>query len=299
MGTITTHTSRIDASVNWVEDTPLGLGGAAECRYVRREDDYFIAYVSAQTGCAKACRFCFLTQTGQTATSDLPLDHVLAQAEWVCRHYDDLCMSGGPSARMVHFNFMARGEALASRVVREQADDLMGGLAALAGARGLGAATKLSTIMPREMEDADLVAMFGRIPVDFYYSIYSTDQAFRRRWMPKALPVSESLAMLADYQRHMRKIPTLHWALIADENDRPNDTDGIVEAVRAAGLRVNINLVRYNPFSERQGRELERVAAVVAQLEAGLPEARVRVIDRIGYDVNASCGMFIRPPASG
>lgn len=293
MGSITTHTSRIDASVNWVEDSPLGLGGAAECRYVRRDDEYFIAYLSSQTGCNKACRFCHLTQTGQTATVDLPLEHILGQARHVFAHYDALCAEGGSPARVVHYNCMARGEALASRVVRNEPDALIDGLVDLARSRGLAAAVKLSTIMPREMDGADLVAMFGGIPVDFYYSLYSTNQQFRRRWLPKALPVEEALRMLADYQRIMRKIPVVHWALIADENDRPEDIDSIVGAIHAAGLRVDVNLVRYNPFSERQGRESERTDQVVVQLQAGLPGARVRVIDRIGFDVKASCGMFV------
>ena len=61
---------------------------------------------------------------------------------------------------------------------------------------------------------------------------------------------------------------------------------------------VHVNIVRYNPHDPaRHGVEppeevIERNAAIY---RARLPNARVGVIARVGFDVAASCGMFFGP----
>jgi 23S rRNA (adenine2503-C2)-methyltransferase len=64
------------------------------------------------------------------------------------------------------------------------------------------------------------------------------------------------------------------------------------------GLIVHVNIVRYNPHDPaRHGVEpgeeiIERNAAIY---RSRLPNAQVSVIARVGYDVAASCGMFLGP----
>jgi len=287
--------SALDASVNFVTRTNPGM---LEARYVRRRDDYFVAYLSSQTGCDKACRFCHLTQSGQTAWRDAELAEYLEQAEQVFAHYDWLVSQGEPKARAVHFNFMARGEVFANRNVRERGPELVERLSALALSRGLVPRLKFSTIMPEEMADVELTEIFGPYNPDVYLSLYSVDPVWRRRWMPKALPAETALAKLARYQKLTRKIPVLHWALIEGENDSEADIEAICDAVRGAGLRCDFNLVRYNPYSPKQGREPaeEVIRRAARQLEASVPGARVKVVSRVGFDVKASCGMFVPGP---
>jgi hypothetical protein len=69
----------------------------------------------------------------------------------------------------------------------------------------------------------------------------------------------------------------------------------ICNAIEQRRLMVHINIVRYNPPSERQGTEppeeiVQRNAAIYRER---LPNSRVSVIPRVGYDVAASCGMFL------
>lgn len=282
-----------DASVNWVfrGDFP----GYLEARYVRRYPDRFIVYLSSQSGCQKACRFCHLTQSGQTAYADATPDAYLAQAQKVLDYYD-----GQAPAQKVHFNFMARGELFANPLFIANAPEVLSSLADEALARKLLPEWKLSTIMPKEISEVDLARMLSPFAPDIYYSLYSVNERFRRRWLPKALPVAEALAVLKDYQHHTRKIVCLHWAMIRDKNDSEADMEGIIDAVREAGLRVDINFVRYNPFSSAQGEESseEVLEARAQQLQAGLPDARIKVIPRVGFDVKASCGMFVGGRAS-
>lgn len=285
--------SKQDLSVNFVADTADGI---VEARFVRRRDDYFIAYVSSQTGCNKGCRFCHLTQSGQTRGADLDVASIVAQAEQVLGYYDDQVGEGrqAPAAK-VHFNFMARGEPFANRHLRTEGDRVCTDLARRGVAHGLSSQVKISTIFPRELADTALVDIFVEARPDIYYSLYSVNPSFRRRWLPRALPADVALQALKEWQLATDLTPMLHWALIAGENDSPADLDAICQAVTDAELRCDINLVRYNPFSERHGFEpsIETIDRVAAQLLDGLPGTTVRIVTRVGMDVAASCGMFV------
>src|SRR4051812_45719747 len=94
----TGYASSQDASVNW--DRPADVG-RIEARYVRRCPDYFVVYLSSQTGCNQGCRMCHLTATGQTRLRDVTHEEFLTQAETVIDYY----RREAPPARAVHFNF--------------------------------------------------------------------------------------------------------------------------------------------------------------------------------------------------
>lgn len=285
------YKSNIDRSVNFVERT--SDDGAFESRYVRRTDDYFIAYLSSHTGCNKACRFCHLTATGQTMMRDATIHDYMEQARLVLYHY----RTENSPANRVNYNFMARGEPLSNRHLTSQWHNLeqqLSGLAAFWGVKE----TKfnISTIMPKEMIDIDLIDVFGRSELVMpYYSLYSLKERFRKRWLPKAIEPRLALRKLADWQQASGQDVALHWAFIEGENDDEETLEEIVNAVREVDLRAKFNLVRYNPYSDRQGKEpseeiIERNFQFMAD---ALGHPGSRIVPRVGKDVNASCGMFI------
>lgn len=280
--------STLDASVNFTRATDVGT---IEARYVRRTDDYVVVYLSSQTGCRQACRMCHLTATGQTALRDVTSAELFEQADVVLDH----ARSQSP-ARTVHFNFMARGEPLASEVLLTEADAVLDGLWHRGKAHGMRSRFLVSTILPRQLGDRALEDVFDRYRPEIYYSLYAVDEAFRRRWLPKALPVDDALARLASWQRHTYKLVKIHYAFIAGENDAEAQVHAVCDALEAHELLCHVNLVRYNPPSDRHGAEpseavVHRNASIFA---ARLPHTRVRVIPRVGFDVQASCGMFVR-----
>lgn len=286
----TGYQSTQDASVNW--DRPVDVG-RIEARYVRRCQDYVVVYLSSQTGCDQACRMCHLTATGQTRLRDVAHEEFLEQADTVLDHY----RRAAPPARVVHFNFMARGEPLANSILLAHADALLGELAERAIALELRPRYLVSTIFPRELGDRLLEDVFVCHHPEIYYSLYSMSESFRRRWLPKALPAEEALDLLVRWQRSTYKICKIHYAFIAGENDSEADVHAICDALESRRLMAHVNIVRYNPPSERHGAEsaeevIERNAALY---RSRLPQARVSVIPRVGYDVAASCGMFLGP----
>ncbi|MEZ4241532.1 MAG: radical SAM enzyme, Cfr family protein [Myxococcota bacterium] len=282
--------SREDASVNWVREVDVGR---LEARYVRRVDDYVVVYLSSQTGCRQACRMCHLTATKQVRLRDATVPELLEQADTVLAHYH----AETARAQQVHYNFMARGEPLASEVLLEHADEVLGGLADRAVALQLRPRFLVSTILPKALGERALEDVFVRHHPELYYSIYSMDDDFRRRWLPNALPPGEALDRLASWQRQTYKLFKLHYAFVAGENDSEAQVHAVCDAVEARRLLVHVNIVRYNPPTADHGAEppeeiVHRNAAIFA---ARLPHARVRVIPRVGFDVQASCGMFVAP----
>jgi adenine C2-methylase RlmN of 23S rRNA A2503 and tRNA A37 len=273
-----------DESRNFSMPTPDG--GMVETRFVRRVSSRFIVYISSMTGCDKACRFCWLTQTGQTMAKLLDEDEMVAQAETV------LSASVFEAGEIVHFNFMARGEPLSNPAVD---GPLFSRLARLANDRGLQPRIKVSTIMPDDFSGRDWSRFVPEnVPVDIYYSLYSLDPEWRKRWIPKAMKPADALAELERFRSETGQRVILHWALIKGENDSTEDAERIGEAAWAAGLGFDFNLVRYNPANGKSAEAPDPVRkAYLEAISDYLCGGRIREIPRVGYDVAASCGMFL------
>lgn len=283
--------SREDSSVNFVHRTDDG--GAFEARYVRREDDYFIVYLSSHTGCDRACRFCHLTQTGQTMMRPAGFLDYVVQAREVLDHYG----AGDRTAKRVNFNFMARGEPFLNPLVLKNWNWLRTTLAIGAEKYGLAPRFNLSTIFPEEIIDRPLIDFLGQDPkgTTIYYSMYAIDGSFRRRWLPKAADPRSALARLREWQRATGGEVVLHWAFIEGQNDDDMTVDIACDAILDSGLDARFNLVRYNPYSPVQGREssMEVMQRQFGKLEQVCGQPGSRIVPRVGFDVQASCGMFV------
>lgn len=281
------HRSADDTSINWVFPKKIGY---FEARYVRRDPRYLVVYLSVQSGCDQSCRMCHLTATKQVNLINATLKDLLLQAETVLDWY----VKNEPKAKVVHFNFMARGEPMNSTSVLRTPNKLFLKLAHLAKSHGLLPRYLISTILPQSFRGQSLVDTFDVFQPEIYYSLYSMDPAFRKRWVPKALPAEEGLLLLKEWQDHSAKIPKIHYAFIEGQNDAPKDVQRVCEALNDIGLRVDVNIVRYNPFSDRHGREPPELVLVRNKkiFEELLPQSTVQIIARVGHDVNAACGMF-------
>lgn len=288
--------SAIDQSVNFVEQQLIGF---LESRFVRKCPDYFIAYLSSQTGCNRGCTFCHLTATGQTEFTDSTHGDFQGQALEVFKHYRRSVSAGAPEAKWMHYNFMARGEPLANQILLDSSNALLMKLAELSQDVGLPAKFNVSTIMPLTLKKP-LAQIFSILTPTIYYSLYSTNQAFRAKWMPAAMPVRAALGMLREYQDFSKKIVKIHFPFIEGVNDSVNDVLSMCEEIDRAGLLCEFNLVRYNPANDSQGREsaenvIEDRMGMIRRHFVG----KVQIIPRVGYDVSASCGMFVNDGKEG
>jgi adenine C2-methylase RlmN of 23S rRNA A2503 and tRNA A37 len=292
--------SVLDASVNFV--FPNGL----EARFVHRPGtDYFIVYLSSHRGCDQACRFCHLTQTKQTDMTPATVDEYEIQMKYVTDHYMSLLGNDKiPVLKKVHFNWMARGEPLLNPHLISSwkyIDALCGFHAHNVGV--YESKFKISTIMPDVQNPLNGFKVFSTQPSlpTIYYSLYSTDENFRKRWLPKAMAPKEAMKHLKSYQDFcldnygIDDAVVLHWAFIEGQNDSKEDVDKIIDLVNKSGLSTRFNLVRYNPYSPAQGREPaeEVVQERFEQLSSAMKLSGSKVVPRVGRDVYASCGTFI------
>lgn len=289
-----TLNSAEDASVN--HTLPTGDGGFLESRFVQRTPEYFICYLSSHSGCNHSCRFCHLTATKQTMMTPVTIDEYVEQAEQVLQTYRARLQAGHAPAQRVHFNFMARGEALSNPHFRSQSRHLFQRLRYLAQLEGLECRFLISTIMPRDFDD-DLTHVLDDPDASLYYSLYAIDPTFRRRWLPKAMTPRQALFLIRDYQLRTGRDVVLHWAFIKGENDSIGSVRETVDLVQELGVQAKFNLVRYNPHDARHGVEPDEahLQQLFEFIQSRMHCDGSRIVPRVGYDVKASCGMFIDP----
>lgn len=273
--------SKIDASVNFVEQQ---LTGFIESRYVRSVDDYFIAYLSSQTGCNRGCKMCHLTATKQTQFTNCDLQDFVTQFETVLSHYEK-----DSPAKTVNVNFMSRGEALANPTVTETSTELFLRIGHIAREKNLHVKFNVSTIMPVTFKKL-LADAFPIITPTIYYSMYSAKESFRNKWLPAAMPIDQALDNLAHYQSISKKIIKFHGAFIAGENDSDVDVRMMMDKIKERKIIGEFNIVRYNPFSIEQGVESEDLDHIAGIISETMP---CKIIKRVGQDVYASCGTFL------
>lgn len=272
--------SKLDHSTNYIEQQLVGF---IESRYVRRYDEYFTMYLSSQTGCNRSCKFCHLTATDQTQFTDCTVADYMSQARTILNHY----ISDNRPAKTVHIAFMARGEPLANKHVLHRGTDLLTQLGNLSLDYDLRPKFNISTIMPVTLKDR-LVDVFPLVTPTIYYSMYSANDSWRKKWLPTAMPVAEAIDQLKEYQQITKKITKVHGAFIAGENDSKHDVDELIAALE--DLHVEFNIVRYNPLTPDQGAESERLEEILFRLQQFMP---TKIINRVGADIYASCGQFL------
>lgn len=284
--------SNEDKSVNFTKK--IEDGGFLEARFVQRVPEYFIAYLSSHSGCNKSCRFCHLTATKQTMMTSSTFNDYLEQADQVLNYYKEKTNLDNKTEKIINFNFMSRGEPLANPVILYDSKKLFDNLHDKVRELNLKPQFMLSSIIPEDF-DLDLSDIFSDPRATLYYSLYSTEEKFRKRWLPKAMNCFKALDKIAEFQSKTGREIALHWAFIEGNNDNIEQLHKTMISVKERGIKARFNLVRYNPYNERYGVEPSEIEIqnLFNIVQSYIPESNSRIVPRVGKDVKASCGMFI------
>jgi len=291
---ITKLVSKLDKSVNWIQEFKKG---SIETRFVRKKQEYIVAYLSSHSGCKMGCKFCFLTQQKQTTFDHVTIQGFSSQLNTVLEHYKQEVDGGEPKADRVNINFMARGEALANKYVISDYTTLFDMFEKQSKVFGLKPKVNISTILPLSFRGHKLEDIFKR-PAHIYYSLYSLESDFRKEWLPNAMPVMESLELLKRYEitaleRGIKYPVVFHWSLIEGKNDSVESAKLVAQLLKKFEFQSKFNLVRYNLHPKTFTVESKKTTEIFQIISEDLGSSKSYIVPRVGFDVNASCGMFL------
>lgn len=274
------------SSVNFIK---LEDVGATETHLIQRNKQHFVVCLSSQTGCNQACRMCQLTATGQTKYTNTTVEGYLEQARAALKYYKAHRPQFLPDK--VCFSFMSRGEPLNNPHLMANFRLIVNELAHMAYQYGLEAKFQMATSFPKSYE-GDLIE---DIPnnVALYYSLYSLDLKFRRKWLSKSLLGEVAISELQEWHKETGGEVRLQYSFIKGENDSLGHTQEIADILTNLEFYPDFNILKYSPYSEKQGEPSGQdvVDRNINLLEKLLP-VNIKSVKPVGTDVKSSCGMF-------
>jgi 23S rRNA (adenine2503-C2)-methyltransferase len=238
------------------------------------------ACVSSQIGCPVGCQFCASGVNG--LQRNLTAGQIVEQVFALNR---GLAASG---QRITHVVFMGMGEPLANyanvlKAVRLLHDPQMFNI----GARRI----TLSTVgvPPRMRQLAE-----ENLPINLAISLHAPEETLRRSLIPWAehFALADILAAARYYFERTGREVALEYILLAGVNDQPQQARQLARLCKP--LRVDVNLIRYNPVA---GLGFERPKAAAALAFANILRRQgVNAHTRRsrGRDIDAACGQLRR-----
>ena len=237
--------------------------------------------VSAQVGCGAACVFC--------ATGTLGLRRNLRTAEIL----DQVIMANrllrDEGTRIRNVVFMGMGEPFHNEA------NVLEALDVLADPQCFDLTLKHVSVSTVGVPDAmrRCAARFPRVRLAL--SLHAAREDVRCAIIPLAArhPLSELRDAVADANRHQQHDVMLEYLLLDSVNDTDADLEAAVEF--AAGLRVQFNLIPWNPIDGaptlRATPRPRREEFAQALRKRGFA---VRLRHSLGPDVAAACGQLVR-----
>ena len=123
-------------------------------------------------------------------------------------------------------------------------------------------------------------------------SLHCAEDGGRSRIMPvnKAYPLAELLQTARESAQSTGRRITFEYALIAGENDRPEDVKLLQQ--KLAGMLCHVNLIPLNEVKETglSGSSRTRAEQIASQLEKGGVPATVR--RELGSEIDGACGQL-------
>jgi 23S rRNA (adenine2503-C2)-methyltransferase len=234
--------------------------------------------ISTQVGCAMGCVFCATGQMGYIR--NLTPGEIVAQVLYVMALLDE----GEDSLR--NLVLMGMGEPLHNYDAVMTAVDILTHDSGLAiGPRYITLSTVGLPLGIRRLADEER-------PINLAVSLHAATDAERTALVP--INKRWSLAQLVDACRYYiekrgRRI-FFEWALIAGENDTPEQAHAVGRLLQ--GLDAHVNLIPLNPTTGYEGAPSDPTAARQFQEILAAYDLPSTIRQRRGIDIDAGCGQL-------
>lgn len=232
--------------------------------------------VSSQVGCKMGCAFCASTKAGFVRS--LTAGEILAQVYETER---DL------GVKISHIVMMGIGEPL------DNYENVLRFLRLINSPSGANISLRnLSLSTCGLVDQIDRLAE-EKLGITLSISLHASDNETRSRMMPvnRRYPMEELLAACKRYTDRTGRRISFEYALIAGENDRPEDARRLAHCLK--GQLCHINLIPVNSVKETSFRaDRKRVREFQQELSRLGMNATVR--RTLGADINAACGQLRR-----
>ena len=256
----------------------LADGQLVEAVLMRYEGVRRTACLSTQSGCAMGCIFCATGQMG--FARHLTSGEIVEQALLIARVLE------ADGERLSNIVLMGMGEPL------HNYDAVLAAIRTMIDPDGMGIGQRhvaLSTVgLPSEIRRLAQEGLQIRLAV----SLHAATDAERSALLPinKRYPLGELVGAVREYIALTGRRVTFEWALVAGQNDTPEQGHALGQLLR--GLNAHVNLIPLNPTSGFSGKppSRERVEEFAVILESYHVPATVRV--RRGIDIHAGCGQL-------
>lgn len=241
-------------------------------------DGRYTACVSTQAGCAMGCVFC--------ATGQMGFARHLSPGEIVAQvlHVEQILRGRDQSLRNIVL--MGMGEPLHNYDATMTAVDILTHDKGLAiGPRYITLSTVGLVPGIRRMADEG-------VSIHLAVSLHAATDAERAALVPvnRRWPLAELINACRYYIEKRGRRIFFEWALIAGENDTPEQAHALGQLLQ--GLDAHVNVIPLNPTEGYDGRPSEHTAVRHFQsilAEYGLPST---VRQRRGIDIAAGCGQL-------
>lgn len=234
-----------------------------ESRFVRLDDSVATIHLSSQNTCNK---FCGQNKTLSLKKHKANMLSFLEQAQLALRHYHGTVKNGlVVPVKTVVFHWSLKGDPMTNNAVRTYWKYLVHALHSMALSVGVKETSyKLSTTMPENMNFP--FEFEGDTQPEIHYCLYSTDNAFRKRWVPGSLDPALAFIYLKEWQEQTKSKIVVYWNRSEQHVNELVVFNELLLQLQSIDLDHVVKLVRYNPCGAFQKLPLE--TAEVKHMEA-------------------------------
>ncbi|HFQ93846.1 MAG TPA: 23S rRNA (adenine(2503)-C(2))-methyltransferase RlmN [Anaerolineae bacterium] len=234
--------------------------------------------ISAQAGCAMGCVFCATGQMG--FFRHLSVAEIVAQVIHFAR---ELAAEGEHVTNVV---FMGMGEPL------HNYENTVTAVDRLTDPAGFNLGARKITISTVGLAPAIRRYADEKRQTTLAVSLHAATDAERDKLIPvnRKWPIADIIEACRYYVEKTGRRITFEWALIAHENDTPEQAQALGRLLQ--GMLCHVNLIPLNPTQKYGGQPSSRARVDAFQQELARYGVSSAVRVRRGIDIQAGCGQL-------